>query len=188
MGRWEPDAAGRLGQAALELFGERGFDQTTAAEIAKRAGVTERTFFRHFADKREVLFSGSQMLHDFIVRAVTEAPTTVSPIEAVAEALAAVGVQMQERREFVGRRQAVVEANPELHERELAKLSFLAAGLTDALRGRGVPDSAARLTAEAGMAVFRVAFEIWVKDPLGNDLPQVVRASFAELRAVTAGE
>jgi AcrR family transcriptional regulator len=188
MGRWEPDARGRLGQAALELFAERGFDQTTAAEIAKRAGVTERTFFRHFADKREVLFSGSQMLQDFIVGAVTDAPPAVPPIEAVAEAVAAAGGHMQERRELVAQRQAVVEANPELRERELAKLSFLAAGLTDALRGRGVPDPAARLTAEAGMAVFRVAFETWIKDPVGNDLPQVVRASFAELRAVTSGQ
>src|SRR5215472_3630839 len=82
MGRWEPDARGRLERAALELYGERGFEQTTVAEIAGRAGLTERTFFRHFADKREVLFAGSAALRDLIVNAVTSAPASATPIDA----------------------------------------------------------------------------------------------------------
>jgi AcrR family transcriptional regulator len=188
MGRWEPNARGRLEQAALELFGERGFDQTTAAEIAKRAGVTERTFFRHYADKREVLFGGAHMLQDILATAVTEAPPGASPIDATAEAIAAFGTFMQERREFARQRQTVIDANPELRERELAKLSSLASALTDALRGRGVTDTAARLAAQAGIAVLHVAFETWIKNPHENDLSQVIRESFAELRAVTAGE
>src|SRR5690242_7527135 len=138
MGRWEPDAKGRMVQAALALFAERGYDATTAGEIARRAGVTERTFFRHFADKREVLFGGSRLLLDSLVRSVAEAPAAASPIEAVAEAVVAVGAAMQERGDLVHQRQAVIEANPELRERELAKRSFLVAGVADALRGRGV--------------------------------------------------
>ena len=74
MGRWEPNARGRLEQAAMELYLERGFDQTTVAEIAERAGLTERTFFRHFADKREVLFAGAGALQELLVSAVAGAP------------------------------------------------------------------------------------------------------------------
>src|SRR5215471_3367257 len=91
MGRWEPNARGRLEQAALELYVERGFAQTTVAEIAERAGLTERTFFRHFADKREVLFAGADNLQEFLVSAVAGAPDSVPPIEAVAAALEAAG-------------------------------------------------------------------------------------------------
>ncbi|WP_133900909.1 TetR family transcriptional regulator [Actinophytocola oryzae] len=188
MGRWEPNARGRLEQAALELFGERGFEQTTAAAIAERAGVTERTFFRHYADKREVLFAGALVMKDLLVGAVAEAPASASPLEATAGAIAAVGAMMQQRRELVRQRQVVVDANPELRERELAKMSTLGAALTGALRDRGVGELTARLTAEAGIAVFRVAFDSWVNDPDAAELPDVVRASFVELKAVTSGE
>ena len=98
MGRWEPDSRGRLEQAALELYGERGFEATTVAEIAERAGLTERTFFRYFADKREVLFGGAAMLQELLVRGVAGAPDSASPIEAVLAALEAAGVLLQERR------------------------------------------------------------------------------------------
>ena len=92
MARWEPNARGRLEQAALELYGERGFEQTTVAEIAKRAGLTERTFFRHFADKREVLFWGAGALQELLVGTVASAPDSAAPIDAVAAALEAAGV------------------------------------------------------------------------------------------------
>ena len=138
MGRWEPDARGRLEQAALELYGERGFDHTTVAEIAERAGLTERTFFRHFADKREVLFGGAGALQELLVSAVADAPDAAAPIDAVAAALEAAGALLQERRELARQRQAVIAANPELQERELIKLASLAAALADALRRRGV--------------------------------------------------
>src|SRR6202035_2298884 len=91
MGRWEPNARGRLEQAALELYLERGFEQTTVAEIAKRAGLTERTFFRHFADKREVLFSGAGALEELLVSAVAGAPESSAPMAAVAAGLEAAG-------------------------------------------------------------------------------------------------
>ncbi len=187
MGRWEPDARGRLEQAALELFGERGFEQTTVAEIAGRAGLTERTFFRYFADKREVLFWGADALQELLVGTVASAPDSVAPIDAVAAALEAAGAVLQERRDFARQRQAVIDANAELRERELIKLASLASALADALRRRGVTDPAASLTAEAGIAVFKVAFERWINETGEADLPQFIRESLDELKAVTAG-
>ena len=131
MGRWEPDARGRLEQAALELYGERGFEQTTVAEIAERAGLTERTFFRHFADKREVLFAGADALQELLVDTVADAPASAAPIDAAAAGLEAAGALLQERRELARQRQAIIAANAELQERELIKLASLAAALAD---------------------------------------------------------
>ncbi len=188
MGRWEPDARGRLEQAALALYGERGFEQTTVAEIARRAGLTERTFFRHFADKREVLFAGAGTLQEFLVSAVADAPDSVAPIDAVAAALGAAGALLQERREYARQRQAVIAANAELRERELIKLASLASALAGALRRRGISDPAASLSAEAGIAVFKIAFERWINETSQRDLPQLIRESLDELKAVTAGK
>src|SRR5215472_15054150 len=188
MGRWEPNARGRLEQAAMELYVERGFEQTTVAEIAERAGLTERTFFRHFADKREVLFAGAGMLEEFLVSAVAGAPVSAAPIEAVAAALEAAGALLQERREWSRQRQAVIAANAGLQERELIKLASLATALAEALRQRGVSEPAASLTAEAGIAVFKIAFERWVDGPSQPELPQLIRESLGELRAVTAAK
>jgi len=187
MARWEPDSRGRLEEAALALYGERGFENTTVADIAARAGLTERTFFRYFADKREVLFSGAGALQELLVSAVVGAPDSAAPIDAVAAALAAAGALLQERRQFAGQRQAVIAANAELRERELIKLASLASALADALRRRGTKDPAAALTAEAGVAVFKVAFERWVNQTNQGDLPQLIRESLDELKAVTAG-
>jgi AcrR family transcriptional regulator len=188
MGRWEPGARSRLEQAALALYGERGFEQTTVAEIAKRAGLTERTFFRYFADKREVLFWGSGALQDLLVSNVASAPDSAAPIDAVAAALEAAGAVLQQRREYARQRQAVIAANADLRERELIKLASLASAIAGALRQRGVSDPAASLTAEAGIAVFKIAFEGWVNETGQRDLPRVIRESFDELKAVTAGK
>ena len=185
MTRWEPNASGRLQQAALELYSERGYDQTTVTEIAKRAGLTERTFFRYFADKREVLFYGASMLHDRLVQGVSDAPGTLSPIDAVGAALVAAAEPIEEIRHLSRRRQAVVAANPELQERELIKLAALA----DALRGRGVTDPAASLAAEAGIAVFKVAFRRWVEESdaaAEETLAELIRQCLAELKSVAA--
>jgi AcrR family transcriptional regulator len=187
MGRWKPDARGRLEQAALALYGERGFENTTVAEIAARAGLTERTFFRHFADKREVLFAGAGSLQDLLVSTLASTPDSAAPIDAVAAAIEAAGVLLQERRDYARQRQAVIAANTELQERELIKLASLASALARALRLRGVKDPAASLTAEAGVAVFKVAFESWVSESSRKSLPQLIRESLDELRAVTAG-
>ncbi|WP_239081971.1 TetR/AcrR family transcriptional regulator [Streptomyces sp. SID9727] len=166
MGRWEPNARGRLEQAAMELYGERGYEQTTVTEIAKRAGLTERTFFRHYADKREVLFAGSALLRERLVSGLAGAPPSASPMEAVAEALQAAAVVFDERHERARQRQRIITANAELQERELVKLASLASAMGEALRARDVSEPAASLAAEAGIAVFKVAFERWI-DTIG---------------------
>ncbi|HEY4006032.1 MAG TPA: TetR family transcriptional regulator [Pseudonocardia sp.] len=186
MSRWEPNARGRLEQAALELYIERGFEQTTVAEIAKQAGLTERTFFRHFADKREVLFWGAGALRELLVSTVADAPESAAPIDAIAAALEATGGLFQERRESVLRRQSIIAANAELRERELIKLATLASAMAEALRRRGVTDPAASLAAEAGIAVFRIAFERWVTDTDQRDLSHHIRESLVELKTVLA--
>jgi AcrR family transcriptional regulator len=188
MTRWQPDAAGRLQQAAFELYAERGYQETTVAEIAERAGLTERTFFRHFADKREVLFSGSEQLEALIVDAVQAAPSSATPMQAIAGGLAAAGAIFDpSRRPYARQRQMVIDANPELHERELVKLAALAGALGDALRRRGVQDPAAELMAQTGVAVFRVAFEHWVRDDTDRQLASFINQGLADLQTVLAG-
>jgi AcrR family transcriptional regulator len=174
-------------QAAFALYGERGFEQTTVAEIAKRAGLTERTFFRHFADKREVLFAGADALQELMVSTVARAPGSLAPIDAAAAGLEAAGALIQAGGELARERQAIIVTSAELQERELIKLASLAAALADALRQRGVSDPAASLTAEAGIAVFKVAFERYVEKTNEQDLPRLIRESLDALRAVTAG-
>jgi AcrR family transcriptional regulator len=187
MSRWQPNARGRLARAALELYSERGFDQTTVAEIAERAGLTERTFFRHFADKREVLFWGQGALLDTLVTTVADAPDSAAPIDVVAAGLVAAAGLLQERRQQARQRRAVIAANVGLRERELIKLATLASATADALRRRGVKDPAASLTAEAGVAVFKVAFERWIDKANDGDLRQLIRESLEELKAVAGG-
>ena len=185
MSRWGPDARGRLAKAALELYGERGFDQTTVAEIANRAGLTERTFFRHFADKREVLFAGSADLQKLLVHEVASAPASAPPIEAVAAALLAAGdVFNDERRDYARERRTVISASAELRERELIKMASLASAIAEALRRRGVSDPAASLVAEAGIAVFRVTFDRWVSQAGNQDWRALVRESLEELKVL----
>ncbi len=188
MGRWQPDSRGRLQEAALALYAERGFDQTTAAEIAVRAGLTERTFFRHFADKREVLFGGSALLQERIVAGVAGAPERYGPLDAVGEGLAAASSMLGEfRRDLSRQRQAVIAANPELRERELAKLADYAAAVATALRRRGVAEPQATLAAEAGMTVLRVSLDRWTSQADNRDLGAIMKDSMAELRAVAVG-
>jgi AcrR family transcriptional regulator len=176
-----------LQQAAFELYAERGYEETTVAEIAAHADLTERTFFRHFSDKREVLFSGSGDLQRLIVDAVDAAPSSATPLAAVAAGLAAAGAIFDARaRPYSLQRQSVIDANPELQEREQIKLASLGAALADALHRRGVQDPAAELTADAGVAVFRVAFERWVRDTSDRDFPEFVRHGIDELRKVAA--
>ncbi len=186
MARWQPNAPGRLEEAALELYGERGFEQTTVAEIAERAGLTERTFFRHYTDKREVLFAGGTQFQQAIVDGAADAPVDALPIEAVAAGLGAVAAGLEERREFARRRAAIIASSPELRERELIKLASVSEALAATLRERGVAEPAATLTAEAGMAVFKVAFEGWVTERGGPSLPERIQESLEQLTAVTA--
>ncbi|GGL94103.1 TetR family transcriptional regulator [Streptomyces fumigatiscleroticus] len=176
-----------MAEAALQLYSEHGYEQTTVAEIARRAGLTERTFFRHYADKREVLFAGSGELEELFVRAVAGAPESAAPIDAVAAGLDAVAQMFAGRREYARRRHAVITATPELKERELIKLASMSAALAGTLRRRGVAEPAASLTAEAGIAVFKVGFERWAAAAEEREMSQVMREALDELRAVTAG-
>ncbi|MCD2193445.1 TetR/AcrR family transcriptional regulator [Actinomycetospora endophytica] len=186
MGRWVPGARGRLQRAAMELYAERGFEQTTVAEIAARAGVTERTFFRHFADKREVLFAGQEQLSELVVGALTDAPADLSPLDAAARAVEASAELFGERPDGPRARQAIIDAHPDLRERELIKLEGLAAVIAEGLLRRGVPTAAATLAASSAVAVFRMGFERWITDD-GDDrgLEELIREALAELRAVT---
>ena len=187
MGRWEPDARGRLAEAAMELYRERGFDRTTVADIAERAGLTERTFFRYFTDKREVLFWGAQQLEELLVGAAMRAPDTAAPIDVVVAAFEATSAMFEERREFARMRQALIMAHPELKERELIKLVSLSSAVGEALRRRGVSPTASMLAAETGGTIFKMAFERWLEDPKKRSLVHHIRASRRALRAILAG-
>jgi AcrR family transcriptional regulator len=174
-----------LREAALQLYVERGFEQTTVAEIAQRAGLTARTFFRYFADKREVLFAGSAELQEAMERALEAAPAQASPMEAVAAALDAAAAMLGRHREHSRRRQSVIDANAELRERELIKMATLSAAMAGGLRRRGVKEPDASLAAEAGTVVLRVAFERWVRETRSRDLSRLMRESLDRLRTVT---
>ena len=171
----------------MELYVERGFEQTTVADIAERAGLTARTFFRHFADKREVLFAGSTFLQDSVVAALAAAPETATPMEALWAGLDAAAGHLGQRREHSQLRQTVIAANSELQERELIKMASLSAALTGGMRRRGIGDADARLTAEVGIAVLRVAFHQWVTEPHSDTLVGLMRATFERVGALTAG-
>jgi AcrR family transcriptional regulator len=185
MTRWQPDARGRLVQAAMELYLERGFGRTTVAQIAERAGVTERTFFRHFADKREMLFDGSVRLQQLMVDAAAGAPASATPLDAVAAALEAVGTLFVDL-DHSRTRQVIIDSDDSLQERELIKRDRLATAIAQALRTRGVEEPAASLAAQAGIGVFHVAFANWIAPGNTRSYADIARSLLAELRAVTA--
>ena len=187
VGRWQPDARGRLQRAALELYAERGFEETTVADIAERAGVTERTFFRHFADKREVLFDGSNELQRRVVAAVEAAPASLPPLAVIGAAMVSVGPMLDERRPYSQTRSRVIASNASLQERELLKMSALSVAVADALRGRGVAEPAASLMADTGVTVFKVGFERWVRDAEAPELAACIQDALDELRELTRG-
>jgi AcrR family transcriptional regulator len=184
--RWQPDSRGRLEVAALELYLEQGFEDTTVAEIAQRAGLTERTFYRYFSDKREVLFPGGETFENLITGATAAAPAELGPLEATFVGLEAVSTFLKERRSFAQKRQRIISTTAELQERELIKLQSLAAKLAATLRARGVSDSVAGLVAEVSVAVFKTSFEEWVRPKNTRDLSIVLRESLSELKGVTA--
>lgn len=188
MARWEPGARARLRACALELYVEQGFEQTTVEQIARAAGLTERTFFRHFADKREVLFHGQDVLQATFLDGVRAAPPDASPAAMVAASLtASAAFFTDDGRDFCRTRQAVITANPGLQERELLKLAALAAAIAGVLRERGVAEPAAVLAAETGMTVFGLAFAQWIADGEERSLGDVEREVWAELAALAAG-
>jgi AcrR family transcriptional regulator len=186
MVRWEPGARERLQAAALELFATRGFEQTTAAEIAQAVGLTERTFFRHFSDKREVLFYGQEQFLQAFVDGVDAAPPEASPLEVIASALqAAASFFADERRPHSRTRQTVIDQNPALRERELHKLAAIATAVAGALRARGIGEPSATLAAQSGASVFGIAFAQWIREGESRSLPDIASDVLQELRDLT---
>ena len=190
MARWEGGARERLQAAALKLFTEQGFERATVAEIAATAGLTERTFFRYFADKREVLFFGHEEFQRSFTDPITAADGTQDPMTIVANALEAGGGERlaEQRRPWARARYAVIGADPGLQERELLKLSALAAAISNALQAHGINATAATLAAESGVAVFRVAFGMWIAEGEQRPYAECLRAAFAELRALLTAD
>ena len=187
MVRWEPGARERLQAAALELFATRGFEQVTAAEIAQSVGLTERTFFRHFSDKREVLFYGQQLFLQAFIDGVHAAPPDASPLEVIASALeAAASLFPNERRPYSRMRQSVIDKNPAPQERELHKLAVLAVAVAEALRARGIGEPAATLAAESGATVFGIAFAQWIRDGEERSLSDIASEVLRELANLSA--
>ena len=186
MGRWEPGAPERLQKAALELFATRGYEQTTATEIAQSVGLTERTFFRHFSDKREVLFYGQDVFVQAFIDGVDAAAAGASPIEIVASALQSAAAQFpDERRPHSRTRQSVIEQNAALQERESHKLAGLATTIAAALRARGVDDLAATLAAETGVTIFGIAFTQWIREGERRSLANIAADVLREMLNLT---
>ena len=190
MPRWKPDARQRLAVAALDLFTEQGFDETTVAQIAERAGLTRSTFFRHFSDKREILTAGQEMLSLLLAEGIASAPEDAGPLDAVAAGLdRASGAMTDFNRELGPRLHAAIEANEELRTRNAMKSIGMAAAMAEALRRRGVPEATAQVSAELGVLAFGTGYRRWA-DPARDDAPgelvTYTRAAFAELREATA--
>ena len=187
MGRWEPNARERLERAALALFAEHGYDATTVAEIADRAGLTKSTFFRHFADKREVLFGGQDLLAELFSTAIRTAPASATTADCLAAALEAAAVAFTpERRDLAPRRRAVIAANTELQERELLKRARLSSVVADALRARGADDTTARLAAQVGALAFSTAYARWAAPETRQPFSEIAHTALRDLQASAA--
>ena len=188
MSRWDPDAKGRLAEAARTLFVEQGFDRTTVADIAARAGLTERTFFRHFTDKREVLVAGQETLSRLLAEGITDAPAGATPLQAVADGLARASAEMGPlNRELGPRLRAAVAASAELQERDALKSVGMAAVMTEALVARGVPQVSAHLAAELGVLAFKRGYASWSEGDRSDEaLAPHTAAALQELIAASA--
>jgi AcrR family transcriptional regulator len=187
MARWAPDAKLRLVDAAVELFDEQGYEATSVADIAERAGLAKSSFFRHFPDKREVLFAGQDILAGMFVAGISSAPPDAAPLDAVAAGLVAASAPFpQQRRAFAIQLRRVVGANPELQEREALKRARIVTAMSDALQARGVAAPVAAVAAELGALAFRTAFERWA-DPAGDqEFADAACTALAELRVASA--
>jgi AcrR family transcriptional regulator len=188
MARWKPNARERLERAALALFTERGFDATTVAEIADRAGLTKSTFFRHFTDKREVLFGGQDMLVQLLSDAIRTAPAAATTAECLVAALESTAVAFTpERHDLAPQRRAVIAANSELQERELLKRFRFGSAMAEALRARGVDEVTARLAAEVGVLAFGTAYARWAEPDNQASFTEIANGALRELQASAAG-
>lgn len=187
MSRWESNTPERLRDAALELFLERGYESTTAAEIADRAGAAKSTFFRHFTDKREVLFAGQELLVDLCTEAISDTPTEATTFDALYAALRAMATLFEkDRRAWYRQRQTVITENHELRERDLLKREALTAAIVVALRQRGLASPTADLAAEIGHLTLRIAYFRWIDGVEDDELGELVGEALGELRTAMA--
>ncbi|WP_037354405.1 TetR/AcrR family transcriptional regulator [Amycolatopsis orientalis] len=191
MARWEPGARERLVVAAVDLFAEQGYDATTVAQIAERAGVTKSTFFRHFPDKRELLVAGQETLSRLLAEGIADAPAEASPLEAVANGLRRAATAMGPmNREIAPRLRAAVAASTELQERDALKSVGLAAAMTAALTARGLPEATAALASELGLLAFKRGFAEWSETDRGDEADPTpaehLVAALEELRVASA--
>ena len=187
MARWEPDTRVRLVRAALELCTDQGYEATTVAEIAERAGLTKTTFFRHFPDKREVLFAGQDEHSRILAEAIAAAPAEATPIEAVAVAIGALAASFtDERREFGRMLIALIAGNDDLRERAAYKHARLAEATAAALEARKVPPATAGLAAELGVRAFHEAFARWIEPGAKRSLVALTKAGLDRQRDAVA--
>jgi len=182
MVRWQPDARGRLAEAATTLFSERGYDEVTVADIAGRAGLTKRSFFNHFADKREVMFAAADALQERVLAALAEVDAGLGPLDAAAAAFTRAAAPIEDYPELARARRAVIASSPELQERDLMKMAAMTAAVADALVGRGVPLRTAAFAARAATAVFTAAVDEWASDP-GRGLAASIKGALSDFRA-----
>ncbi|MFD2418269.1 TetR family transcriptional regulator [Amycolatopsis pigmentata] len=188
MGRWQPGARERLEQAALDLFLDQGYTETTVPQITARAGLTTRTFFRYFADKREVLFAGDRSVPEQVARFMAEAPPSLGPMELIATGLPPAAVKIFEGRDldYLLRRRAAIDAEPALRERELRKFSLMSEALEQGFRDRGIDDLTARLAAEIAVTTFRIAATRWLNQHGDPDLPATINQTLASMKHLTS--
>ncbi len=187
MSRWQPNARDRLERAAFELFVEQGFAETTVPQITARAGLTTRTFFRHFADKREVLFAGEEELPALVARLMADAPASLGPMMVIFQGLETfAATRFEGRREYLRTRRAVVQADEGLRERELRKFSVLSEAISRGFRDRGVDELTSILAAQIAVTVFSVGVGRWLDQDGEQPLFELVHDTLGALRSVAA--
>jgi AcrR family transcriptional regulator len=184
--RWEPGAEQRLQAAAMALFQQRGYDNVTVAEIAQSAGLTRRTFFNYFADKREIFSSGATAFHDNVIASLEAVEARVKPLDAAAAALVQAGIGIGQYREHAGAVRVLVESSTELYERELAKMASVGEALAEGLAQRGAEPRIAQMAASCAVTAYRVAWRDWGERPDG-DFAELMRNALADLRTAVRG-
>ena len=166
MARWEPGTKERLRGAALARFVAHGYDETSVEEIAGDAGVTERTFFRHFPDKEEVLFDEDDDLLTVLLSGVhdhlADAPRSiVEPLAVARAAVRRLGTTFEGDRTRHRQRARVLSSSPALVSRQLLKEQRWTEALTQELVAAGVDRRrAAAAAATAGIGL-RLAYAEW---------------------------
>jgi AcrR family transcriptional regulator len=183
MSRWAPDAALRLEGAALELFAEQGYSATTVPQIAARADLTTRTFFRHFADKREVLFLREREFPTVVATLLAAAPPALTPLQLTMFGFETIAAQQFGLwRDSIAARRRIIRSDEGLRERELLKSSMLSEAIRHALTEAGIANEEATLVAAFGVLVFDVSLGDWLEGPADRPLVDVLRATLTRMQ------